>query len=199
MNKRQALISVSDKSGAVEFARALHAFGIDILSTGGTAKLLREAGVPAMEIGDYTGFPEMLDGRVKTLHPKVHAGILARRDIPEHMQAMSRANISPIELVVVNLYPFRQTVSRAGCTLDEAIENIDIGGPTMVRAAAKNWQHVAVVTDPADYPALMAEMQSRQWRDQRRDALSSGAEGLFAHGCLRRRDQQLSDRHRHQR
>jgi len=160
MNKRQALISVSDKSGAVELARVLHACGIGILSTGGTAKLLREAGVPVVEIGDYTGFPEMLDGRVKTLHPKVHAGILARRDLPAHMQAMTRANLATIDLVIVNLYPFVQTISGAGCTLEQAIENIDIGGPTMVRAAAKNWQHVVVVTDPADYPALIAEMQS---------------------------------------
>ena len=160
MNKRQALISVSDKSGAAQLARALHACGIGILSTGGTAKLLREAGVPVVEIGDYTGFPEMLDGRVKTLHPKVHAGILARRDLPAHMQAMTRANLATIDLVIVNLYPFVQTISGAGCTLEQAIENIDIGGPTMVRAAAKNWQHVVVVTDPADYPALIAEMQS---------------------------------------
>ena len=160
MSKRQALISVSDKSGAAEIAGVLHAFGIDILSTGGTARLLREAGIPVVEIGDYTGFPEMLDGRVKTLHPKVHAGILARRDLPAHMQAMGRANIPTIDVVIVNLYPFVQTISRAGCTLEEAIENIDIGGPTMVRAAAKNWQHVAIVTDPADYPALIAEMQS---------------------------------------
>ena len=160
MNKRKALISLSDKTGAAQFARALHAFGFDILSTGGTAKLLRDADVPVVEIGDYTGFPEMLDGRVKTLHPKVHAGILARRDLPEHMQAMTGAGIPAIDLVVVNLYPFVQTISRAGCTLEEAIENIDIGGPTMVRAAAKNWQHVAIVTDPADYAALIAEMKS---------------------------------------
>ena len=160
MSKRQALISVSDKSGAAEIARVLHSFGIDILSTGGTARLLREADIPVVEIGDYTGFPEMLDGRVKTLHPKVHAGILARRDLPAHMQALGQANIPTIDLVIVNLYPFVQTISGAGCTLEEAIENIDIGGPTMVRAAAKNWQHVAIVTDPADYPALIAEMQS---------------------------------------
>ena len=160
MSKRQALISVSDKSGTAEIARVLHSFGIDILSTGGTARLLREADIPVVEIGDYTGFPEMLDGRVKTLHPKVHAGILARRDLPAHMQALGQANIPTIDLVIVNLYPFVQTISRAGCTLEEAIENIDIGGPTMVRAAAKNWQHVAIVTDPADYPALIAEMQS---------------------------------------
>jgi phosphoribosylaminoimidazolecarboxamide formyltransferase/IMP cyclohydrolase len=160
MNKRKALISLSDKTGAVEFARSLHAFGMDLLSTGGTAKLLREANVPVVEIGDYTGFPEMLDGRVKTLHPKVHAGILARRNLPEHVQSMTRADIPLIDLVVVNLYPFAQTIAKADCTLEQAIENIDIGGPTMVRAAAKNWEHVAVVTDPEDYPALIAEMKS---------------------------------------
>ena len=160
MNKRKALISLSDKTGAVDFARALREFGTNILSTGGTAKLLREANVPVVEIGDYTGFPEMLDGRVKTLHPKVHAGILARRDVPEHLQAINRADIPPIDIVVVNLYPFARTVAQPGCTLEEAIENIDIGGPAMVRAAAKNWQHVVVVTDPADYPALIAEMKS---------------------------------------
>jgi phosphoribosylaminoimidazolecarboxamide formyltransferase/IMP cyclohydrolase len=160
MNKRKALISLSDKTGAVDFARVLSGFGIDILSTGGTAKLLREADVPVVEIGDYTGFPEMLDGRVKTLHPKVHAGILARRDLPAHIQAITRADIPAIDVVVVNLYPFAQTVAKPGCSMDEAIENIDIGGPTMVRAAAKNWQHVVVVTDPADYPALILEMQS---------------------------------------
>jgi phosphoribosylaminoimidazolecarboxamide formyltransferase/IMP cyclohydrolase len=160
MSNRQALISLSDKTGAVDFARALHGMGIDILSTGGTAKLLRDAGIGVTEIGDYTGFPEMLDGRVKTLHPRVHAGILARRDLAAHAQTMQEASIPYIDLVVVNLYPFAQTIARPGCTLEEAIENIDIGGPTMVRAAAKNWQHVAVVTDPADYPGLVAEMKS---------------------------------------
>jgi phosphoribosylaminoimidazolecarboxamide formyltransferase / IMP cyclohydrolase len=160
MTKRQALISLSDKSGAEEFCRALAGFGIEILSTGGTAKLLKEAGTAVTEIGEYTGFPEMLDGRVKTLHPRVHAGILARRDLPSHMDAIARAGIPTIDIVVVNLYPFVQTISRPGCTLDEAIENIDIGGPTMVRAAAKNWQHVAVVTDPADYRALIDEMKT---------------------------------------
>ncbi|MBI2312825.1 MAG: bifunctional phosphoribosylaminoimidazolecarboxamide formyltransferase/IMP cyclohydrolase [Betaproteobacteria bacterium] len=157
---KQALISVSDKAGVVDFAQGLRKFGVTILSTGGTAKLLSDAGVPVTEVGSYTGFPEMLDGRVKTLHPKVHAGILARRDLPAHMKALAEAKIPTIELIVVNLYPFAQTVAKPGCALEEAIENIDIGGPTMVRAAAKNWQHVAVVTDPADYPALLAEMQS---------------------------------------
>src|SRR3954467_2603745 len=132
MNKRKVLISLSDKRGAVDFARFLHEMGMEILSTGGTAKLLREANVAVAEIGDYTGFPEMLDGRVKTLHPKVHAGILARRDLPQHVSAMTRADIPFIDLVVVNLYPFAQTIANAECTLDEAVENIDIGGPSMV-------------------------------------------------------------------
>ncbi len=140
---RQALISVSDKTGVVELARGLARLGIGILSTGGTAQLLREAGLEVTDVGAYTGFPEMLDGRVKTLHPKVHAGILARRDMPAHMQAMDAAGIPTIDIVVVNLYPFARTVAKPDCTLDEAIENIDIGGPSMVRAAAKNYQHVA--------------------------------------------------------
>jgi len=160
MNRRQALISLSDKNGAADFGRALQRFGFEILSTGGTAKLLRGAGIKVTEIGDYTGFPEMLDGRVKTLHPKVHAGILSRRDLPAHTEALESMSIPTIDLVAVNLYPFVEAVSRADCSLDEAVENIDIGGPTMVRAAAKNWQYVTVITDPADYPALIAEMQS---------------------------------------
>ncbi|MBC7945850.1 MAG: bifunctional phosphoribosylaminoimidazolecarboxamide formyltransferase/IMP cyclohydrolase [Burkholderiales bacterium] len=159
MSIKRALISVSDKTGIIEFARVLHGAGVELLSTGGTAKALHEAGIPVVEIADYTGFAEMLDGRVKTLHPKVHAGILARRELAEHMAALDRAGISTIDLVVVNLYPFSQTVARADCPLAEAIENIDIGGPTMLRAAAKNYQHVAVVTDPADYGALVGEMQ----------------------------------------
>src|SRR3954470_9639543 len=162
MNKRKALVSLSDKSGAVDFARFLHETGMDILSTGGTAKLLREANVPVTEIADYTGFPEMLDGRVKTLHPKVHAGILARRDMPQHVKAMAGADIAFIDLVVVNLYPFARTVANAECTLDEAIENIDIGGPTMVRAAAKNWQHVGIVVDPSDYAQVLDELRANE-------------------------------------
>jgi phosphoribosylaminoimidazolecarboxamide formyltransferase/IMP cyclohydrolase len=157
---KQALISVSDKAGVVEFAKGLQQFGVAILSTGGTAKLLTQSGVKVTEVGDYTGFPEMLDGRVKTLHPRVHAGILARRDLPGHMQALSQAGIPTIDMVVVNLYPFRETIAKSGCTLEQAMENIDIGGPTMVRAAAKNYQHVAVVTDSADYPELLNEMKS---------------------------------------
>ncbi|SEO36693.1 IMP cyclohydrolase /phosphoribosylaminoimidazolecarboxamide formyltransferase [Nitrosospira multiformis] len=160
MSIKRTLISVSDKSGIVEFARELHKLGVTILSTGGTARLLRDAGVAATEVGSYTGFPEMLDGRVKTLHPKIHAGILARRDLPEHVSALEKAEIPAIDLVVVNLYPFSQTVAQPDCSLEEAIENIDIGGPTMVRAAAKNYQSVAVVTDPGDYPALLDEMKA---------------------------------------
>ncbi len=154
----QALLSVSDKTGLVAFARGLAALGVKLLSTGGTAKALAGAGLPVTEIGEYTGFPEMLDGRVKTLHPKVHAGILARRDVRAHAMALERHGIPPIDLVVVNLYPFRETVAKDGCTLDDAIENIDIGGPTLLRAAAKNWQHVGAVVDPADYDALLAEL-----------------------------------------
>ena len=155
----QALLSVSDKTGIREFASALHEMGVKILSTGGTAKLLSESGIPVTEVGDYTGFPEMLDGRVKTLHPKIHGGILGRRDIPDHVETMKGADIPPIDLVVVNLYPFSQTVARENCSLEDAIENIDIGGPTMVRAAAKNYHHVAIVTDPADYGRVLAEMR----------------------------------------
>ncbi|MGD8788716.1 MAG: bifunctional phosphoribosylaminoimidazolecarboxamide formyltransferase/IMP cyclohydrolase [Burkholderiales bacterium] len=158
--RRQALISVSDKSGVIELAKALTGFGIELLSTGGTARMLQDAGLKVTEIGDYTGFPEMLDGRVKTLHPKVHGGILARRDIESHRQALEQHSIPTIDVVVVNLYPFVQTIARPDCTLEEAIENIDIGGPTMVRAAAKNWEHVAVITDPADYSGLIQELES---------------------------------------
>jgi phosphoribosylaminoimidazolecarboxamide formyltransferase/IMP cyclohydrolase len=154
----QALLSVSDKTGLLDLARALIRHGVRLLSTGGTARLLADAGIAVTEVASYTGFPEMLDGRVKTLHPKVHAGILARRDLPAHVEAMTREDLPTIDFVVVNLYPFRETVARADCTFDDAIENIDIGGPTMVRAAAKNHRHVAVVTDPADYPSLIEEL-----------------------------------------
>ena len=160
MKIRQALISLSDKRGALEFAQGLAAQGVKLLSTGGTAKLLRDAGLAVTEIGDYTGFPEMLDGRVKTLHPKVHGGILARRDLPEHMATIAAHEIPTIDLVCVNLYPFRETVAKPGVTLEDAIENIDIGGPAMVRSSAKNYAGVAIVTDPADYGALLGEMQA---------------------------------------
>jgi phosphoribosylaminoimidazolecarboxamide formyltransferase/IMP cyclohydrolase len=155
---KQALLSVSDKTGLVEFARGLVAHGVRLISTGGTAKLLQDAGLDVTEVADYTGFPEMLDGRVKTLHPKVHGGLLARRDVAAHMDAIKGAGIEPIDLVVVNLYPFMQAVARADCTVEQAIENIDIGGPAMVRSAAKNYQHVGVVTDPADYGVVLKEM-----------------------------------------
>jgi len=158
---RQALISASDKTGLVELARSLARLGVGILSTGGTAKLLSASGIKVTEVADYTGYPEMLDGRLKTLHPKIHGGLLARRDVPDHMAAIKDAGAEPIDLVVVNLYPFQQTVARSDCTLDEAVENIDIGGPTMVRAAAKNHAGVAVVTDPADYAAVIAELERR--------------------------------------
>ncbi len=157
---RRALLSVSDKTGLVDFARALHAQGVELLSTGGTAKAIREASIPVIEVADYTGFPEMLDGRVKTLHPKIHGGILGRRDLPAHVGAMDRHGIGGIDLVCVNLYPFMQTVARPGCTLEEAIENIDIGGPAMVRSAAKNHAFVTIVTDPADYALVIGEMQT---------------------------------------
>ncbi|HEX4883514.1 MAG TPA: bifunctional phosphoribosylaminoimidazolecarboxamide formyltransferase/IMP cyclohydrolase [Casimicrobiaceae bacterium] len=156
----QALLSVSDKTGLVDFARGLAARGVKLLSTGGTAQALAAAGLAVTDVGSYTGFPEMLDGRVKTLHPKVHGGILARRDLPAHRDAIERAGIPAIDLVVVNLYPFRETVAKPGCTLDDAIENIDIGGPAMVRSAAKNWAHVGIVVDPADYAALLAELEA---------------------------------------
>ncbi len=157
---KTALLSVSDKTGLIEFARGLAGFGVALLSTGGTAKLLRDNGIAVTEVSDHTGFPEMLDGRVKTLHPKIHGGILARRDVPAHMSAVKDHAIAPIDLVCINLYPFSQTVARADCTFEEAIENIDIGGPAMVRSAAKNHAHVAVVTDPADYSTILAEMRT---------------------------------------
>ncbi len=156
----QALLSVSDKAGLVDFARGLVALGVKLLSTGGTAKALADAGLAVTDVGSYTGFPEMLDGRVKTLHPKVHGGILARRDLPEHVAALAAHGIPTIDLVVVNLYPFRQTVAKPGCTMEDAVENIDIGGPSMVRAAAKNWPHVGVLVDPADYGDVLAELKA---------------------------------------
>ncbi|MDO5687347.1 MAG: bifunctional phosphoribosylaminoimidazolecarboxamide formyltransferase/IMP cyclohydrolase [Neisseria sp.] len=156
----RALISVSDKTGIVEFARELTQMGIEVLSTGGTARMLMEEKIGVIEVADYTGFPEMLDGRVKTLHPKIHGGILARRDHAEDQAAASEHDIGYIDLVCVNLYPFATTVAKPGCTLEDAIENIDIGGPTMVRSAAKNWKHVAIVTDSADYAAIIAEMKN---------------------------------------
>ncbi len=155
-----ALISVSDKAGIVEFAAALQSLGVGLLSTGGTASLLAQEGVAVREVADLTGFPEMLDGRVKTLHPAVHGGLLARRDVPAHMQALADHGIGTIDLLVVNLYPFEATVAKPGCTLEDAIENIDIGGPAMVRSAAKNWKDVAVLTDASQYAPVLAELRA---------------------------------------
>jgi len=157
----RALISVSDKNGLVEFAKQLAGYGIEILSTGGSAKKLTDAGVKVTEVGDYTGFPEMMDGRVKTLHPKIHGGLLQRRDVKDHQEAAKKHNIPPIDLVVVNLYPFRATVAK-GADFETCIENIDIGGPAMIRAAAKNHDFVATVTDPAQYDAVLTELKAQQ-------------------------------------
>ncbi|WP_139557309.1 bifunctional phosphoribosylaminoimidazolecarboxamide formyltransferase/IMP cyclohydrolase [Methylotetracoccus oryzae] len=153
----RALISVSDKTGIVDFARDLHVLGIELISSGGTARLLADNGIPVTEVSDYTGFPEMMDGRVKTLHPKVHGGILGRRGLDEAI--MAEHGIPPIDLVVVNLYPFEATIARPDCDLDTAIENIDIGGPALLRAAAKNHASVGVIVDPADYPAVLDELR----------------------------------------
>jgi phosphoribosylaminoimidazolecarboxamide formyltransferase/IMP cyclohydrolase len=156
---KKAIISVSNKEGVVEFAKALGSMGIEILSTGGTAKALREAGIYVKEVSEYTGFPEMLDGRVKTLHPKIHGGLLSRRDNPRDMEEIKGRGIDTIDMVVVNLYPFEETISRPGVIFAEAIENIDIGGPTMLRSASKNFQDVAAIVDPSDYKKVIKEMK----------------------------------------
>jgi phosphoribosylaminoimidazolecarboxamide formyltransferase/IMP cyclohydrolase len=161
---KRALLSVSDKSGVVDLAKALADMGIEILSTGGTAKALRESGIEITDVSDYTGFPEMLDGRVKTLHPKIHGGILGQRGNPEHVKTMAKHGIDGIDMVVVNLYPFEATVAKPGCTLEEAIENIDIGGPAMIRSAAKNYPDVTVVVDPGDYDDLIGELRKNGGR-----------------------------------
>ena len=155
----RAIISVTDKSGILDFAKQLLKFDIQILSTGGTARVLREGKTPVTEISDYTGFPEMMDGRVKTLHPKVHGGLLGLRDNPEHVQMMNKYGILPIDMVVVNLYQFEKTVAKPGVTLEEAIENIDMGGPSMLRSSAKNFKDVTVIVDPADYDAVLKDME----------------------------------------
>ena len=158
----RALLSVTDKSGLVEFGEFLAERGVEILSTGGTAKMLKSSGVPVVEVSEFTGFPEMLDGRVKTLHPKIHGGILGRRDLASHQEQMAQQGIVPIDLVVVNLYQFEKAVAQPGCSLADAIENIDIGGPTLLRAAAKNYEAVTVVVDPADYAKIMQEMKAHK-------------------------------------
>ena len=157
---KRAILSVSDKTGIVELARRLAAQGVTLLSTGGTMKAIEEAGIPVTGVSDVTGFPECLDGRVKTLHPAIHAGLLAVRDNPEHMKQLEQLGVAPIDMVVINLYPFRATIEKPGVTFDEAIENIDIGGPTMLRAAAKNAQDVVVVIDPADYELVLNELEA---------------------------------------
>ncbi len=155
----RAIISVSDKTGIQEFALELQAMKVEILSTGGTGRILREKGIKVTDISAYTGFPEMLDGRVKTLHPKVHGGLLGIRDNPEHTQKMVEHGIKAIDMVVINLYPFEATIAQPGCTLEEAIENIDIGGPAMLRAGAKNYPYVTVLVDPEDYAPVLEEMK----------------------------------------
>lgn len=159
MKIKRALISVSNKSGIEDFAKELSSVGIEIISTGGTADRLRKAGLEVRDVQSITGFPEMLDGRVKTLHPAVHGGLLARRNLPAHMKVIEEHNIKPIDMVVVNLYPFRETISKEGVTLEEAIENIDIGGPAMLRSAAKNFEGVTVIVDPADYSLVLDEIK----------------------------------------
>jgi len=156
----RALISVSNKKGIAEFAKVVHAMGIEILSTGGTAKTLRDSGIAVKDVSEHTGFPEMLDGRVKTLHPKIHGGLLSRRDNPKDMEEIRKHGIDTIDMVVVNLYPFKETISRLGVSFAEAIENIDIGGPAMLRSASKNFQDVAVIVDPSDYENIINEMQN---------------------------------------
>jgi len=157
---KRALLSVTDKTGLAEFAAELHGLGVELISTGGTHRTIREAGVPVKEVAEVTGFPEMLDGRLKTIHPRVAGGILAMRDKPAHMDALRLHDIPEIDMVVVNLYQFEKVAARQDAPLDELIENIDVGGPTMIRAAAKNWRDVAVVVSPEDYSALIGEMRA---------------------------------------
>ena len=157
---RQALISVTDKAGIADLAKGLVDMGVEIVSTGGTAKVIRGAGVSVKDVSEITGFPEMMDGRVKTLHPKIHGGILAIRDNATHRQEMKDYSISPIDIVVVNLYAFEKTVAKEGVNLAEAIENIDIGGPTLLRSSAKNFRYVTVIVDPLDYPKVLEEMKA---------------------------------------
>jgi phosphoribosylaminoimidazolecarboxamide formyltransferase/IMP cyclohydrolase len=185
----RALLSVSDKNGIVDFARGLAALGVEIVSTGGTASALSGAGIEVRTIDDFTGFPEMMDGRVKTLHPRLYAGLLALRDNDQHLRAAADQGIEPVDLVCVNLYPFEQTVARADATDAEVIENIDIGGPTMIRAAAKNSAFAAVVVDPSDYEGVLAELRSNDGR------LSLGTrKGLAAKAfaCTARYDSAIS-------
>lgn len=175
MAVKRALISVSDKTGIVEFAKGLHELGVEIISTGGTMKAIADAGIPVMSVSEVTGFPEMMDGRVKTLHPKIHGGILAVRDNPAHVKALEEHGITGIDLVAVNLYPFRETIARPGVTRAEAVENIDIGGPSMVRAAAKNYKYVTIVVDPAQYGEVLERIREDRMTEEFRFDLSRKA------------------------
>ena len=156
----RALISVSDKTGVVDFARELSALGWEIISTSGTMRMLKDAGIPVTSVSEVTGFPEICDGRVKTLHPKIHGALLARRDIPDHMRQLAENGIETIDLVCVNLYPFRETIAKPDVTMEDAIEHIDIGGPSMVRSAAKNWESVTIVVNPEDYKTVLDEVKA---------------------------------------
>ena len=187
---KRALISVSDKTGAVEFAKDLVGMGVEVLSTGGTAKTLRDASVPVTEVADCTGFPELLDGRLKTLHPKIHGGLLSRRNNPKDMEDIKKHGIGLIDLVAVNLYPFEKTIAKPNVTFAEAIENIDIGGPTMIRASAKNFEDVAVVVDPGDYNSILEEMKNSGNKISRETKLKL-AKKVFAHTA--RYDTMISD------
>jgi len=177
---KKALISVSDKTGVVEFAKSLRLREFEILSTGGTAKLLRDSGIAVRSVSDYTGFPEMLDGRVKTLHPKIHGGLLGKRNQPDHVDQMKEQGIDPIDIVAVNLYPFEATIAKPDCTLEDAIENIDIGGPTMIRSAAKNFADVTVIVDPKDYDWVLREMEENDGRLSRKTRYTLACK-VFAH------------------
>ena len=187
----RALISLTDKSGIETFAGALAAQGIEILSTGGTAAKLREAGVDVIDVSDFTGFPEMLDGRVKTLHPKVHGGILHQRANTQHLEQCKRYGLKPIDIVAVNLYAFEKTIDIPGCRLEDAIENIDIGGPTLLRAAAKNFQDVTVIVDPDDYQDGPARNRGIRQHDTENE-ISVGRQGVQPHLEIRHRDQQVA-------
>ncbi len=188
MKIKRAIISVSDKTGIVEFAKELTNLGIEIISTGGTAKILKENGLNVIEISSYTGFPEIMDGRVKTLHPKIHGGILCIRDNEEHVKKIEELGIKPIDMIVVNLYPFEKTISNPKSTFDDAIENIDIGGPTMIRAGAKNFKYVVVVIDPNDYSKILEELKkdgdvnykTRLYLAQKVFATMSNYDGMIA-------------------
>ena len=178
---KRALLSVSDKTGLVDFGKSLHQdFGVELISTGGTAKVLREAGLPVTDVSQVTGFPEMMDGRVKTLHPKIHGGLLALRDNPEHAAAMREHGIKPIDLVCINLYPFEQTVKKPGVTFEEAVENIDIGGPSMIRSAAKNHRYVLVVTSPERYEKVLGDLREHNGSSCGKHRLKQ-AQRAFAH------------------